>query len=115
MKVNRIADVQQYDAPGHHGVASLRLQGWEASDVANFSVSLSHMLPGGGAERSSSPLERVYVVVAGEATVITDDQVATLHVHDSCHIAANEQRELVNRTNEVATIVVVMPYPDGPR
>lgn len=115
MQVTRFEDAKPYDAPGHSGVTALRLQGWDASDCKNFSVSMSHLLPGGGAEHASSPLERVYVVVAGEATVITDAQEATLSVGDSCLIPGNEARTLVNRSNAVCTIIVVMPYPDGPR
>ena len=108
MKVIRLADAQPYDAPGHHGVLPLRLQGGDASDVVNFGVALSHVLPGGSAEHSASPLERVYVVIAGEATVITDSQEVTLGVGDSCHIPGGEARTLVNRANSVCTIVVVV-------
>jgi mannose-6-phosphate isomerase-like protein (cupin superfamily) len=55
----------------------------------------------------------VYVVIAGEATVITDDDgEVTLAAHDSCFIPAGEARTLVNRSNEVATLIVVMPNPD---
>ena len=112
MIVTRFSDARPYDAPGHDGVAALRLQGAEVSAVDHFTVALSHILPGGGAEHSASPLERVYVVIAGEATVITDDQDVTLGLHDSCYIPGGEARTLVNRSNEVATIVVVMPNPD---
>jgi mannose-6-phosphate isomerase-like protein (cupin superfamily) len=112
MIVTRFAEARPYDAPGHDGVAALRLQGAEASDVEHFTVALSHILPGGGAEHAASPLERVYVVVAGEATVVTDEQEVTLGLHDSCYIPGGEARTLVNRSNEVASIVVVMPNPD---
>jgi len=54
-------------------------------------------------------------VVRGEVTVVTDDTEATLGVFDSCHIPAGEARIVVNRTNDVASMLVVMPYPDGPR
>jgi mannose-6-phosphate isomerase-like protein (cupin superfamily) len=112
MIVTRFADAQAYEAPGHTGVAALRLQGADTSNVEHFTVALSHVLPGGGAEHSASPLERVYVVIAGEATVITDETEVTLAANDSCFIPAGEARTLVNRSNEVATIIVVMPNPD---
>ena len=112
MIVTRLADARPYEAPGHDGVAALRLQGGEASDVEHFTVALSHILPGGGAERAASPLERVYVVIAGEATVVTADEEVTLGLHDSCYIPGGEARTLLNRSNEVATIIVVMPNPD---
>lgn len=115
MKVVRLAEAVPYDAPGHEGVLPLRLQGGDMSDVVNFTVSLSHVLPGGGAEHSASPLERVYVVTSGEITVITDTEEATLGVNDSVHIPSGEARTMVNRTNMPASLIVVMPYPDGPR
>ena len=115
MQVTRFEDAKPYEAPGHSGVVALRLQGWDASDCKHFSVALSHLLPGGGAERAASPLERVYVVVAGEATVITDSDEVTLTVNDSCYIPGGEARTLVNRSNSVCSILVVMPYSDGPR
>ncbi|MEN9823940.1 MAG: hypothetical protein RLZ04_2366 [Actinomycetota bacterium] len=108
MQVTRFNEAHPYDAPGHSGVTALRLQGGDVSACATFSVAMSHLLPGGGAEHSASPLERVYVVIAGEATVITDSQEVTLGVGDSCHIPGGEARTLVNRANSVCTIVVVV-------
>ena len=113
MKVNRFPDVQAYEAPGHFGCSSFRLQGFDASDAENFWVGMSHFLPGGGCEHEPTPLEKVYVVTAGEITVITDTEEVTLGVNDSCHIPANEARSVANRTNDVASMVVVMPYPSG--
>jgi mannose-6-phosphate isomerase-like protein (cupin superfamily) len=113
MKVNRIGDVAAYSPPNHHDMAALRLQGWDASDSQNFWVGLSHILPGGGADHEATPLEKVYVVVSGLVTVVTDDGESTLGPLDSCYIAANEARSVVNRTNGVASMVVVMPYPTG--
>ena len=55
------------------------------------------------------------MVVAGEATVITDSDEVTLTVNDSCYIPGGEARTLVNRSNSVCSILVVMPYSDGPR
>lgn len=113
MQVNRFADVARYEAPNHTGCASFRLQGFDASASKNFWVGLSHFLPGGGCEHEATPLEKVYVVTAGEITVITDDDEATLKANDSCHIPAGEARSVVNRSNDVATMMVVMPYPPG--
>jgi mannose-6-phosphate isomerase-like protein (cupin superfamily) len=113
MFVNRFANANPYDAPNHFGCSSFRLQGFEASDTTNFWVGLSHFLPGGGCEHEATPLEKVYVVIAGEITVVTDDGEATLRPNDSCHIPANEARSVQNRTNDVASMVVVMPYPPG--
>jgi quercetin dioxygenase-like cupin family protein len=111
VKVNRLADVSAYNPPNHHDCTALRLQGWDASEAKNFWVGLSHFLPGGGADHEATPLEKVYVVLRGEVTVVTDDGEATLGPLDSCHIPANEARSIVNRTNDVATMIVVLPYP----
>ncbi len=113
MQVNRFTDVGSYEAPNHFGCASFRLQGFDASASENFWVGMSHFLPGGGCTHEATPLEKVYVVTAGEITVITDDDTATLSVNDSCHIPAGEARSVENRTNDVASMVVVMPHPQG--
>jgi quercetin dioxygenase-like cupin family protein len=113
MKVNRLADVSTYDPPNHFDCTALRLQGWDASDASNFWVGLSHFLPGGGTTHEATPLEKVYVVLRGEITVVTDDGEDTLRELDSCYIAPNEARTVTNRTNDVATMLVVMPYPEG--
>ncbi|MEQ1873467.1 MAG: cupin domain-containing protein [Ilumatobacteraceae bacterium] len=113
MKVNRIGEVSPYAPPNHHDCTALRLQGWDASDSKNFWVGLSHIQPGGGANYEATPLEKVYVVVAGAITVVTDDGEATLGPFDSCYLAPNEAREVINRSDEVASMIVVIPYPPG--
>src|SRR6266498_1145972 len=88
MEVVRIGDAKPYFPPKHADVRCLRLQGFEASGAANFSVGLSHFLPGGGAELDATPLEKVYVVVRGEVTVTTPAGSVTLGPMDSCRLAA---------------------------
>lgn len=108
MKVTQLNDAKPYDAKQHFKMEALRLQGLEASDIESFSCSLSYFLPGGGAERAASPNEKVYVVVDGEVTIITDDEEVTLHKLDSCLIGNNEFRSIENRSNTVATMLVVV-------
>jgi len=115
MQVTRIGDAKPYDAPKHHGGHMLRLQGHDASDAQAYWVGLSHFLPGGGADRDASPLEKVYVVLSGEVTVTTDDGEATLGPMDSCYLGPDEARTVVNRTNLPASMLVVMTYPEGAR
>lgn len=115
MQVTRLQDAEPYEAPKHHDMRALRLQGFDASDAHGFWVGLSHFLPGGGAELDATPLEKVYVVLDGEVTVITDDGEATLGALDSCWLAPNEARSIVNRTNRPASMLVVMPHPPGVR
>ena len=115
MKFNRFQDVAAYEAPNHFDCRSFRLQGFDASPSQNFWVGLTHFLPGGGCEHEATPLEKVYVVTAGEVTVVTDAEEVVLRSNDSCHISAGEARSVQNRTNEVASMIVVMPYPEGAR
>jgi mannose-6-phosphate isomerase-like protein (cupin superfamily) len=115
MQVMLIGDARPYEAPKHHEMRALRLQGFDASDSKGFWVGLSHFLPGGGADSDSTPLEKVYVVLDGTVTVDTDDGEAELGPLDSCYLAPGERRSIENRTNRPASMLVVMPYPDGAR
>jgi quercetin dioxygenase-like cupin family protein len=109
MQVTAIEDAGTYTALGHFDVRTLRLQGADASPVENFTVGLSVFLPAGGCEMSTTPLEKVYVVVEGEVTIVTDSGEATLGPLDSIYLAPNEARGIENRTNKAATMLVVMP------
>lgn len=112
MLVKRFADAQPYEAPNHYDVRGLRLQGFEPGGPEKSWVGLSHYLPGGGAGPDASPLEKVYVVLAGEVRVTVGAQSVVLGLYDSCSIAPNEVRTIVNPGNAVASILVVMPYPE---
>ena len=111
MKVTRFADAKPYVAPNHYDMRSLRLQGFEPGGPQKFWTGLSHFLPGGGAGPDSSPLEKVYVVLAGALTIKTADGELVLNAMDSCCIPGGEVREVKNAGNHVATMLVVMPYP----
>src|SRR5580658_9872550 len=84
MLVKRFADAQAYEAPNHYDMRSLRLQGFEARGPKSSWVGLSHFLPGGGAGPDASPLEKVYVVLAGALTVRAGGEDVTLGPLDSC-------------------------------
>ena len=109
MEVTRIEEARAYPAPGHFDVRTLRLQGADATTVKNFTVGLSVFLPAGGCEMSTTPLEKVYVVVEGEVTIVTESGEAPLGPLDSIYLAPNEARAIENRTNKAATMLVVMP------
>ena len=111
MQVKRFADAKSYDAPNHRGCLPLRLFGAEAGGTQSLIVGLSHFLPGGGAGPDGSPPEKVYFVLAGELTVIVDGKETVLKAHDSCYIGPDEKREIINRGNEVCTILVVVVPP----
>ena len=115
MRVTRLADAPPYEAPNHRDVRSLRLQGFSERGPTNQWVGLSHFLPRGGAGPDASPIEKVYVILEGEMTVIIGGEETVLRRLDSCTIPAGESREIINRSNEVCTMLVVMPYPPGAR
>lgn len=111
MHITRIKDAKAYYAAKHFNMTGLRLQGFDASPSENFWVGLSHFLPGGGAESSDSQIEKVYVLISGEVTIITDAGEETLYPMDSCLLAAGERREIINRSKAPASMLVLMPYP----
>lgn len=113
MLAKRFADAMPYEAPNHRGVVGLRLQGFEEGGPTNQWVGLSQFLPGGGAGPDATPFEKVYVVLDGEMTVTIDGVETVLGRYDSATIAPGEVRLLENRSNHVATMLVVIPYPPG--
>jgi quercetin dioxygenase-like cupin family protein len=113
MQLKRFSDAKPYDAPNHRGVVGLRLQGFEPGGPTNQWVGLSQFLPGGGAGPDSTPFEKIYVVLDGEMTVIVGGRETVLGRYDSCTIAPGEVREIVNRRNDICTMLVVIPDPPG--
>lgn len=111
MQITRLAAAEPYEAPKHHAMRALRLQGFDVTEAKSFWVGLSHFLPGGGAEMDATPIEKVYVVLDGEVTVVTEAGEETLAPLDSCHLAPSEARAVENRTNRPASMLVIMPYP----
>ena len=112
MQVTKFVDAMPYEAPNHHNMVGLRLQGFEVSESKNFWVGLSQFLPGGGAGMESSELEKVYVVLRGEVVITTDDSEVMLGPKDSCLIPPNESRAIQNKGNETAEMLVIMNYPE---
>jgi quercetin dioxygenase-like cupin family protein len=113
MKVTRFADAAPYQAPNHFDMRALRLQGFASGGPEKFWVGLSHFLPGGGAGPDSSPLEKVYVLLSGSLSVEAGGERVVLAPMDSCCVPGNETRSVKNQSNEVATMLVVMPYPEA--
>lgn len=112
MLVKRFHEAQSYNAPNHSDCKSLRLQGFEAGGPESCWVGLSHFLPGGGAGPDRSSLEKIYVVLSGTITVWADGQEIELESMDSCTIGPNVERQIMNRKNTIASMLVVMPYPE---
>lgn len=112
MQVTRHAEAKPYEAPGHHNMSGVRLQGWEATDSKTLWVGLSTFNPGGGAESGSTPFEKIYVVIEGEITVTTAEGDTVLGPFDSCLIEPGEERTIVNNTDKPVVMLVAIPYPE---
>ena len=111
MLVKRFAEAKGYEAPNHRNYTSLRLFGADAGGPQQFVVGLSHFLPGGGAGPDASPTEKVYTILSGELTVIVGGKETVLKPLDSCFIGPNESREIINRGNDVVTMLVAVSAP----
>ena len=111
MIVRKFSEAKPYDAPNHRGCLPLRLFGAEAGGTQTLIVGVSHFLPGGGAGPDASPTEKVYYVLAGELTLIAGGKQTVLKANDACFIGPNESREIVNRGNDVVTMLVAVSTP----
>jgi quercetin dioxygenase-like cupin family protein len=112
VQVTRYDAAPPYEAPKHHDCFGLRLQGFEVSKTRNFWMGVSHFLPKGGAFEDATPVEKVYLVLEGEVTVITSEGETTLKKYDSCFLSPDESRAIENRTNSPASMLVAIPYPE---
>src|SRR2546430_15956219 len=90
MQVKHLSDANPYEAPNHRGYCSLRLFGLDAGGPKQFTVGVSHFLPGGGAGPDASPTEKVYYVLAGGLTLIAGGEQTVVKAHDSSFIRPNE-------------------------
>ncbi len=109
MNVTRLSTALTYDPPNHVDMRCLRLQGREAGPSDALWLGLSHLLPGGHTSLEASPVEKHYLVLDGEVTVVTAEGETALGVWDSCRLAPGEARRLENRTNRCASILLAMP------
>ena len=112
MKKISLEGVKSYVAPKHFNMTAMRLQGKEETGIQKFWMGLSYFLPGGGAEWAyeDNPAEKVYLVLDGEITVKGKKEEVVLRSMDSLYLAPNEGREIINRTNKPATMLVVISY-----
>lgn len=113
MKVMHLSEAKPYFPPKHFNMTAIKLQGKEETGVTKFWVGLSYFLPGGGAEWAyeDNPLEKVYVVLDGEVTIKTKNEEVTLKPMDSVYLQPFEGRELVNKANKPATMLVIVNNP----
>jgi quercetin dioxygenase-like cupin family protein len=108
MKLVKVGEGNPYEAAHHYKY-------WAMNKISPDSVSkrlnigVSHFLPGGGAEYSSSPLERVYFCIEGTITVKgKNNDEYKLESGDMIYIAPGEERMFTVPNTKPATILVIM-------
>ena len=112
MKKISLAELNSYAAPGHFDMVAMRLVGKEETGSQKFWMGLSHFLPGGGAEWAydDNPNEKVYFVLDGEITVKTKKEEVTIGSWEAIYLGPNEGREVINKTNMPASMLVIINY-----
>jgi quercetin dioxygenase-like cupin family protein len=108
MKMVKKEGGSPYEAKGHSGCWAVRKMD-AAKDSRRLSISLSHFLPQGGAEMSSSPKERAYFILSGSMLVKGKTEEYRLHQGDLIYIAPGEEREVqVIGTEPVTSLVIIV-------
>jgi len=119
MHVTRFHAAPEYIAPNHFEMRCLRLQGREAGPAEQLWLGVSIIAPGGHTTLEASPIEKHYVVLDGELTLVTEldsaPEQAVLTRFDSCRLAPGEKRQLINRGERDATVLLAMPFAPPPR
>jgi uncharacterized cupin superfamily protein len=113
MHITRINAAPPYQAPEHFDMTLLRLQGKEASPAQALWLGMSILAPGGHTSLSGSPVEKHYVVLEGELTLVSElngvTTEAVLKPHDSALYLPGEKRQLINRSQQPAKVLLAMP------
>jgi len=70
--------------------------------------------PGGHTSLEGSPMEKHYLVLQGELTLVSElngvETREVLRAWDSCRFAPGEKRQIVNHTTHEARILLAMPF-----
>jgi uncharacterized cupin superfamily protein len=118
MNVTRFETAPEYVAPNHFDMRCLRLQGREAGPAEQLWLGVSVIAPGGHTSLDGSAMEKHYVVLEGELTVLSEldgaASEAKLGPHDSCRLAPGEKRQLVNRSDREVKVLLAMPFAPPP-
>ena len=111
MKVVRLADAFGDPVTGHFDMRALRLHNKETSNTVDYTLGLSHFLPGGGTEYVETGVELIYFILEGEMTVRTKDETIVLKKYDSIHFNVGDGKEIRNETNLPASMLVIAGMP----
>ena len=114
MHVTRFRAAPEYVAPNHFEMRCLRLQGREAGPAEQLWLGVSIIAPGGHTTLDASPIEKHYVVLDGELTLVGEiagvQQRERLAPLDSCRFAPGEKRQLVNQSDREVRVLLAMPF-----
>lgn len=97
--------------PNHFDMRTFSLFEKDFDSEDNLVMSISHYLPGGGAEIGLQPIEIIFYVLDGELTIITDSGDIALLKGEAIHISRGENKGIKNNTNYPATMLLVGAFP----
>jgi glyoxylate utilization-related uncharacterized protein len=110
MKLIKVGEGNPYNPEKHFNCWCInKLNPQNTSKRLNIGV--SHFLPSGGAEASSSAIERVYFCIDGKITVKGKNEEYHLEPGDMIYIAAGEERSFLVSNTKPATLLVIMAAP----
>jgi quercetin dioxygenase-like cupin family protein len=107
MKFVKVGEGTPYQAPHHFSFWGIKKIQPEM-DSKNLTIGVSHFLPGGGSDVSSSPQERVYFCIRGTVSVKGKNEEYQLEEGDVIYIAPNEERSFQVTNTQTATLLVIM-------
>lgn len=108
MQVKRANDAPNYEAPEHSGMEMVRLQGREATDTRSVWVGRSLIAPGGGTSLKASPHEKIYICIEGKVSISNGTEEVSLDPMDSVQISPGEPRQIINCSNSLAVLLLIM-------
>ena len=112
MHLTRFDQAPAYEAPNHFDMRCLRLQGKEAGPSTQMWMGMSQILTGGHTTLDGSPIEKLYLVLEGRLTVVSEldgrQEEQELGPYDSCRVAPGEKRQLLNRSPRPVRVALVM-------
>ncbi len=114
MHITRLDQAPEYVAPNHNDMQCLRLQGREAGPAVQLWMGMLILKPGGHTALDGSPIEKHYVVLQGELTLVSEldgiESREVLRTFDSCRYAPGEKRQIINHSQHEARILLAMPF-----
>lgn len=109
-KIVRKHEAYAYDAPKHYNMLATRLHNPEDVNDGRMVMGLSHLLPGGGCEFGSNPMESIYYIISGEITLKTADMETVLYPGDTFHCGGGTEKGVHNYGTETCQMLVcVLP------